>query len=222
MLRSREGSAQRSLALTTDKGTSHAKITASRGRRSLARFKVTPATLKQLSSRLLSLLRAEGDDPPSPQKWSQLWDAHGANLRFAWEICHKTKPQLTEVARKMQDDDETGRAFMESYISSIGFFEDALKLLKTAEARFLCAGSVAFLEWERVREGGSECLRHHRLRASAWWHHRRLYRTRGLRHRKFRHRADDPRLPDPTERSCARRLNSSRSKRIATPGRTAG
>jgi hypothetical protein len=97
--------------------------------------------------------RSKGGKPPAPDLWSKLWNPHGVNMRFAWEICHKTKPQLFEIARKIQKDDKTGRAFMTSYLSSIAFLEDMLKLLEAAEARFLSAASVVELEAER--KGGA-------------------------------------------------------------------
>ena len=105
------------------------------------------ATLMEMAREDFEALpRAKGDKPLTADAWGDLRDPHGASLRFAWEICHKSKPELVEAARKMND--ETGRAFMVSYISSIEFFERALKLLEAGEARFLTALSIVELEKE--------------------------------------------------------------------------
>jgi hypothetical protein len=43
--------------------------------------------------------RTKGDQPPTPARWRELWNPHGLNMRIAWEICHKTKPEITQIAR---------------------------------------------------------------------------------------------------------------------------
>ena len=98
--------------------------------------------------------RTKRDRPPTPARWRELWNPHGVNLRLAWEICHRTKPELVEIVRKT--DEKMGRAFMRSYISSIEFFKDMLKMLEAAEARYISAGSVAELEGEKEESGGGK------------------------------------------------------------------
>jgi hypothetical protein len=79
--------------------------------------------------------RTKGDQPPTPARWRELWNPHGLNMRIAWEICHKTKPEITQIAREMLANQRFGRVFMESFTSSIEFLKDMSKLLETAEAR---------------------------------------------------------------------------------------
>ena len=71
-------------------------------------------------------------------------------MRLAWEICHKTKPEITQIAREILANQRLGRIFMESFTSSMEFLKDMSKMFETAEARFLSAALVAELEAERT------------------------------------------------------------------------
>jgi hypothetical protein len=86
----------------------------------------------------------EAFKPPSNVEFDKMAHAHLPTLRIAWLTLAKTKPELVEMTRKI--DNEIGVELMDGFISAIAFFKQALTLLEKAEARILCAGAVMEIE----------------------------------------------------------------------------
>ena len=82
--------------------------------------------------------------PPSNTEFDEMAHAHMPTLRIAWLMLGKTKPELVEMMRQINN--EVGVEVLDGFISAIGFFKQALFLLEKAEARILCAGSVLEIE----------------------------------------------------------------------------
>ncbi len=88
----------------------------------------------------------EACKPPSNDEWTELANPHLVIWRLAWIILGKTKPQLVEMMREIDKDDEVAKQTMDGFLGAISFFEAALDVLRRAEARILCAGSVLEIE----------------------------------------------------------------------------
>jgi hypothetical protein len=86
----------------------------------------------------------EAFKPPSNDEFYKMADAHLPTLRIAWLTLAKTKPELVEITRKINN--EVGVELMDGFISATAFFKQALTLLEKAEARILCAGSAMEIE----------------------------------------------------------------------------
>jgi hypothetical protein len=86
----------------------------------------------------------EAFKPPSNVEFDEMAHAHLPTLRIAWLTLAKTKPELVEMLRKI--DNEIGGELMDGFISATAFFQQALTVLEKAEARILCAGSVLEIE----------------------------------------------------------------------------
>ncbi|ARN80666.1 hypothetical protein [Methylocystis bryophila] len=84
--------------------------------------------------------------PPSNAKWAALANPHLVTWRLAWRVLAMTKPELVEMLRKIGDDDEVATELMDGFQGAISFFESGLEMLRIAEARILCAGSVLEVE----------------------------------------------------------------------------
>jgi hypothetical protein len=82
--------------------------------------------------------------PPSNAEFDKMAHAHMPTLRIAWLTLGKTKPELVEMMRQINN--EVGVEMMDGFISATDFFKQALFLLEKAEARILCAGSVLEIE----------------------------------------------------------------------------
>lgn len=78
--------------------------------------------------------------PPSNAEWAALANPHLINIRLAWVLMFKTKPEVMDVVRDL--DNEAGTELMENMIGSIEYFKWLLTVLEGAEARILCAGSA--------------------------------------------------------------------------------
>ena len=86
----------------------------------------------------------EAFTPPSNAEFDETAHAHLPTLRIAWLTLGKTKPELVEMLRKI--DNEIGGELMDGFISATAFFKQSLTILENAEARILCAGSVIEIE----------------------------------------------------------------------------
>jgi len=93
----------------------------------------------------------EAFTPPSNVEFNKLGQAHLPTVRIAWLTLAKTKPELVEMLRKI--DNEIGVQLMDGFVSATAFFQQALTILENAEARILCAGSVIEIEDGEDDEG---------------------------------------------------------------------
>jgi hypothetical protein len=70
----------------------------------------------------------EAFKPPSNDEFDKMAHAHLPTLRIAWLILAKTKPELVEMTRKINN--EVGVELMDGFISATEFFKQALILLR--------------------------------------------------------------------------------------------
>jgi hypothetical protein len=106
-----------------------------------------PATAAEMAAMNFEPWSAEDLEefkPPSNVEFDKLAQAHLPTVRIAWLMLAKTKPELVETLRKI--DNEIGRELMFGFIAATAFFKQSLTILENAEARILCAGSVIEIE----------------------------------------------------------------------------
>ena len=82
--------------------------------------------------------------PPTNGEWAELANPHLINIRTAWVLMHKSKPEIMKFVRNL--DNETGGELMDQMIGSIEYFKGLVAILEGAEARILCAGSAVEME----------------------------------------------------------------------------
>lgn len=86
--------------------------------------------------------------PPTNEEWACLANPYLVMIRLAWIFVQKTKSELVGIILEIfssEDAPDAGHQMMESFRSTIIFFEVNLQILKSAEARLLCAAAVAEL-----------------------------------------------------------------------------
>jgi len=84
--------------------------------------------------------------PPSKDEWDSIGNTHLVAWRMAWVSLRKTKPELVDMLRKIGGDEQVSDAYLGGIERAISFFDAALGLLKSADARILCAGAVLEIE----------------------------------------------------------------------------
>jgi hypothetical protein len=79
--------------------------------------------------------------PPTNADWNDVGPRHLLTARLAWIICHKSKQEMIEAVKQM---DETGSLIpmVEGFDSSIAFFQSFVAVLKRAQAQVFCAGAT--------------------------------------------------------------------------------
>ena len=86
--------------------------------------------------------------PPTNKEWAGLANPYLVAVRLAWITLYKSKPELIEMLRSM-DDESVFEAYADSIKDSIDFFKIFQTVLETAYFRILCAAANA------VDEGGA-------------------------------------------------------------------
>jgi hypothetical protein len=104
----------------------------------------TAAEMAEMNFETWSPEDLEAFKPPSNAEFDEMAHAHLPTVRIAWLMLGKTKPELVEMLRKI--DNEIGGQLMDGFISATAFFQQSLTILEKAEARILCAGSVIEIE----------------------------------------------------------------------------
>ena len=85
--------------------------------------------------------RPEEWSPPTNAGWNEAGANHLVTARLAWIVCHKSKQEMIEAVKKM---DESGSLvpMVEGFDSSIAFFETFVTVLKIAQAQVFCASAT--------------------------------------------------------------------------------
>ncbi|MDR3425511.1 MAG: hypothetical protein P4M13_10655 [Alphaproteobacteria bacterium] len=109
-------------------------------------FDQKPATDEQWASIDFEPWTHAADEwtPPTNVEWYEVAKTHLITVRLAWALLYRSKDQLVEGLREL--DEEDGNKMMSDFISAIHFFESTAKILKLAETRIICAGTVLEVE----------------------------------------------------------------------------
>jgi hypothetical protein len=87
--------------------------------------------------------------PPSNDKWTELANPHLIHTRVAWISMYKSKAELVETIRKLEEA-EIAEELLTGIADSQSFFQGYVELLKGAEARLFAAACAL------AAEGGSK------------------------------------------------------------------
>jgi hypothetical protein len=109
-------------------------------------FDRKPATAEQWAATDFEAWTHADDEwtPPTNEEWRQIAKTHLVTVRLAWALLYRTKAQLVEGLRELGDEDVN--RMMSDFMSALHFFESTAKILKLAETRIICAGTVLEVE----------------------------------------------------------------------------
>jgi hypothetical protein len=109
-------------------------------------FDQKPATAEQWASIDFEPWTHAADEwtPPTNVEWYEIAKTHLITVRLAWALLYRTKDQLVEGMREFGDED--GNRMMDNFMTAIHFFDSTAKILKLAETRIICAGTVLEVE----------------------------------------------------------------------------
>lgn len=109
-----------------------------------------PATVEQMAKLEFEAWPYTDEEwkPPTNEEWANLANPHLVMVRIAWITMHKSKEELIEVISGLEESDVID-ATMDGIDNTADYFDGLAQLMRGAQARMLCAGSML-----AVAEGG--------------------------------------------------------------------